>query len=83
MSKQELLKKLYALKENSTAYDAMVIVEQALMDSAIMPNEATGRMVNAVADERLRQIETGQHHDGAAVNFRREYKVLIATQQGE
>ena len=82
MNKQELLKKLYGTVD-LTGSEAIVLVEQALMDSAIVPNEATGRMVNAIADERLRQIETGEHHDGAAVNCRREYRVLIATQQGE
>ena len=45
----------------------------------LMPDTATAEIINAVADERIRSIETGDHHDAASTKFKREYEAMIAT----
>ena len=82
MKKLQLIETIYKLAASTSDMESqsiLVDIEQALMDSAIVPLEPSYKMIKAASTYRNENCCYGE----ANGTIEGQYKAMIATQQGE
>lgn len=58
-------------------WSALEAIDVLTEGYVLVPEDISPEMINAVTDERIRSIETGEHHDAASTKLKREYKAML------